>query len=378
MKTGTSTNRTTVRRFSYWVLPLIPTVLLLLLVSWSWPIETSEPVSDFLVEFPVPSPDGSPLNIIAEAPGKLWFTLPEVNAIGSLVVTSTVDYQFELFEIPTANSYPYDLVFDSGWGGVWFTEHEANKIAFLNAATGVFTETLITTASSGPTGIALSPDGTIWFVEQDANQLANFDPDSSTLDEFLYTTPDGLLEDVVVMDEDSIWFTAPGPDVNDVYRVVHYVPSRMNFINIPVNSGPNTPSVAADKLAVGRPGHLWASAPSMDRIGLLVPGTTTLWRWYGISQTGAGIAGLAYSWEDGHHHLWYTASDKGQVGTLVIDATGTLVSIRRHGLSSPDSAPMGIAVDSNDQAWIAGFGSDVIAGWYPPYVHESYIPLLTS
>jgi len=376
MKMVERSEKSPLRRYVGWVLALVPTVILLILAGQSWADETSTPVSDFLVEFPVPPPDGNPLNIVAEAPGRLWFTMPEANAIGSLVVTSTADYQFELFDVPTPNSYPYDLVYDSKRGGVWFTEHEANKIAFLNPVTETFTETLITTASSGPTGIALSPDDTLWFLEQDANQLANFDPDDSTLDEFTYTLPGGLLEDVVVMDPNSIWFTAPG--LPNVKYVVHYVPSRMDFINFPVSGGLGTPSFAANKLTVGRPGQLWASAPEMDRIGLLVPGTLQLWRWYGISQTGAGIAGLAYSWENGQHNLWYTASATGQVGSVVIDETYDVVAIRHHALSSPDSVPIGIAVDSNEQAWIAEFGSEMIAGWYPPYVHASFIPLLTS
>ena len=37
---------------------------------------------------------GQPLNLVVESPNQVWFTLPAENAIGSLVVTNTVDYEF--------------------------------------------------------------------------------------------------------------------------------------------------------------------------------------------------------------------------------------------------------------------------------------------
>ncbi|MFN2187752.1 MAG: hypothetical protein ACK2T3_03235, partial [Candidatus Promineifilaceae bacterium] len=131
-------------------------------------------------------------------------------------------------------------------------------------------------------------------------------------------------------------------------------------------------------LVVGSTGHLWASAPDVDRIGLFVPGTSQLWRWYSLPETGAGIAGLAYSWENGNHNLWYTAGDKGLVGTLVISSAGNLTEVRRHALSSPDSMPIGIAVDSNETAWIAEFAAVKIASWVPPYTRPSFVPLIQS
>ena len=283
-----------------WLLALSPAVVLLIffLASWSWPPDLSTPVSDFLVEYPIPDEDGKAFNIVAQNPGQVWFTLPTANAIGSLVVTSTVDYRFDLYAIPTATSNPYDLVFDQARNVLWFTEHDANKLAYFDPASTIFTEYPITTNNSAPTGIDLSPDGKVWFVEQDANQLASFDPDSELFQEFLYPVPNGALEDVAVSNPNSIWFTAPG-----VERVVRYVPDSDDFLSIPVNSGPGTDPFAAHKIVIGSNGHPWVTAPDMDKIGLLVPGTLTLWRWYNLPVANANVAGLAYSWEEELHHL---------------------------------------------------------------------------
>ena len=352
----------------------IPAVVLLILFlsGWSWPDGAPDPVSDFLVEFPIPPEEGTPLNIIAQDPGHIWFTMPLSNAIGSLIVTSTTDYRFDYFGIPTSDSYPYDLVYDYDRDGIWFTEHQANKIAFLEPSTGIISETAITTPGSAPAGIALAPDGTLWFAEQDANQLANFDPDSNTLREFPYTPSGGMLEDVAVADSNSIWFTAPG-----VHRAVRFIPSDEEFFSEWVNSGPNTPSFAAHRIVIGIDDRPWITAPSMDRIGLFVSGTLARWRWYGLPAANAGLAGLAYSWQGGHHNLWYTESETGLIGFFSIDITGRIISARRHALSSPTSLPVGIAVDSNEQAWIAEYESEMIASWYPPYNHASFLPVLT-
>jgi len=365
------------QRYVLWFLVAAPTVILLaiLLSGWSWTPESSSPVSDFLVEYPIPFVDGNPLNIIVESPGHTWFTMPEANAIGSLIVTSTIDFRFIFYQVPTTtNSSPYDLVYDHDRNVIWFTENEGNKIASLEPIGGTFTEYPIPTDESGPTGIALSPDGIVWFVERDANQLARLDPDAGPDGEFVefaYPLQDGALEDIAVSNPNSIWFTAPG-----VERVVRYVPNSADFLSVQVNSGPGTDSFAAQNIVLDVGGHPWVTAPTMGRVGLLVPGTLTLWRWYQLPVPNAALSGLTYAWEDRRHQLWYSEGGTGHVGLFVIDITGTLVASRRHPLSTPSSEPVGIAIDSDQQLWIAEYESQMIASWLPPYNHDLFLPVL--
>jgi virginiamycin B lyase len=299
--------------------------------------------------------------------------MPIANAIGSLIVTSTMDYRFDQYAVPTPNSTPYDLVYDHDRDILWFTEQGANKIAYFEPDSENFTEYDIPTTGSAPAGIALSPDGTVWFVEKDANQLARFEPQGEIFSEFAYPLQDATLEDVTVSNSNSVWFTAPG-----VERVVRYVPDTGDFLSVPVNAGPGTEPFAALNVASGRGGHLWITAPDMEMIGLFLPGTTSLWRWYQLPGTNPVVAGLAYSWDGVRHHLWFTDSGTGHVGLLVIDVTGKVVATRRHPLSSANSVPIGIAVDVNQNVWIAEYESKMIASWYPPYSHGIFLPLLSG
>jgi virginiamycin B lyase len=297
--------------------------------------------------------------------------MPTANAIGSLIVTSTIDYRFDQYVIPTPNSTPYDLVYDHDRNIIWFTEQGANKIAYFEPVSENFTEYTIPTTGSGPAGIALSPDGVIWFVERDANQLARFDPDLVAFDEFPYDFSDADLEDIAVASVNSIWFTAPG-----VERVVRYVPDSGDFLSIPVNLGPGTESFAALNVVIGKDGSPWVTAPDMDLIGLFVPGTSALWRWYDLPGTNSVVAGLAYSWDGLRHRLWYSESGNGHAGLLVINTTGMVIATRRIPLSSTSSLPIGISVDTGEGVWIAEYEGKMIANWHSPYAHDTFLPLL--
>ncbi len=133
--------------------------------------------TDFVTTYPV---TGAPLNIVVETPEQVWFTLPQENAIGTVVVHDAGEYTFTHYEVPTASAEPYNLVYRDGV--IWFTERAGNKIGRFDIALLEFREFAIPTAASGPTGIDIAPDGRIWFLESAASKLAVFDP---TTEEFI-------------------------------------------------------------------------------------------------------------------------------------------------------------------------------------------------
>src|SRR5690348_1874511 len=117
------------------------TALLATLVISGFAQATGNDVSaGFMQAYTIPA---APLNIVVEAPGHVWFTLPNASAIGSLVVTPTV--AFANHPTPTANSTPYDLVYANQL--IWFSERTGNKIGRLNTQSGVIDEFAIPTAN---------------------------------------------------------------------------------------------------------------------------------------------------------------------------------------------------------------------------------------
>lgn len=327
--------------------------------------------SDFISEYPIPTiTKGEPFNIVVESTGRVWFTLPMSNAIGSLVVTTTMDYKFTFYDVPTVDSEPYDLVYDGQ--AIWFTERAGNKIGRLDMATKTLTETaVITTTNVSPTGIAIAPEGDLWFTERDSNRLGRFEPVSSTF--FEYETPaelnqGGDLEDIDVT-TDAVWFTAPGVD-----KVVKFEPSTGRFIQIVVND-PLVPSWPPGNLVLDNSGKPWITSPTNDRIGSYLGGTLAFWTWYNLPTSGGEPTGITYTSSEGINYIWFVETEADRVGQMAVGSNGKLIHIWQQFLPTTGSRPKGIAVDASGNAWITESGQNKIAQWSPPYFYFVNLPI---
>ena len=344
---------------------LLAATTLIVTAANSTTMDTS--TTSTLVEYPVP---GSPQSIAVESPGKVWFTLSDQNAIGRLTVTSTVDYKVITYTIPTANSMPYGLVYTGGM--IWFTEYTGNQIGHLDASTGNIDEFSIPTASSAPTGIDVAPNGQVWFVERDGNNLARLVVTSTVdyaVDEFAYPVSSGDLQDIDIETDDRIWFTAPGADRLAIFRPSLW-PAPTAFYSIPAGGG-STPW----GVIIGD-GWPWVSAYDADRLGRYRPQTLGDWTWFSISNN-SGPTDVAFDTDSGIDRVWFVTKDNGRVGLLeTVASQGTKVRLIEFPLPSPNSAPEGIAIDSNRHAWIAETGANKIAEWRSPYALFVYLPLV--
>jgi virginiamycin B lyase len=351
-------------------------VLVLTMAALPVVADPAQLLPEVIVEYEVP---GSPLNINVEAPGRIWFTMPDDNAIGRLVVDEEGTPTFTPFDIHTTpNSRPYDLVYANN--AVWFTQFDGNNIGRLDPNTGDITEYAIPTAGSGPAGIAVAPDGTVWFVERNADQLGRLTPQTSTIQEFplIVNGEPGTnagLEDVAVRDNDSIWLTAP--EINHVFE---FTPSEGTFIPL-VTTDLDVQAVVQQPfgLTLDSRGVAWVTAPVADRIGQHTAGTVSLWRWFRAPTPGGGPTGIDSTTADGLDYIWFTESVLGWVGQLVLSADGEVVRLQDYPLPSANSRPHGIAVDEQGHAWIAERGINRIAEWRPPYFHYFLrLPLVLS
>ena len=147
---------------------LLVAVLLACAVS---PAYATSP-SPLVTAYPV---SGSPYHVAVEQPGRIWATLPAQNAITRLVVTSPGVFEVSTFQLPTApgepSSEPYDIAFAAG--AVWVTEYAGNKIARFDPLAEGWTEYLIPTPDSHPTGLVVLPGNPlqVWFCEQTGDKL---------------------------------------------------------------------------------------------------------------------------------------------------------------------------------------------------------------
>lgn len=311
-----------------------------------------------LSEYPVP---GSPLYVSVEAPGRVWFTLPEQNAVGRLIVTSTTEYSVVTYTVPTANSQPYDLKYVGGF--VWFTEQTGNKVGWLNPADGSIVEFTIPTNNSQPAGIDVLPGSpaTVWFTERYGNKLGRLVVTSTT--DYSFTEyalpsqyPNAQPEDVHIQDADRIWFTAPGVASIGRYRL------SLNQFVLPYTGGGSQPWA----IRVDSQGYPWFTERAGSRIGEFFPQTIADFRWYTLT-----LSSDPYDLVIGQGFVWFTENGMHRVGQLDPDRN----VIREFGLPT-GSAPKGLAIDSSGCLWIAESGRGRIAQWCPPYFRTIYLPLV--
>ncbi len=162
-----------------------------------------------LVCAPVAGADGE--GITAGPDGNVWFTEPNINAIGRVTPVGAVTQ----FLIPNPDSRP-DYITAGADGDVWFSEAGSDRIGRI-AMNGVISELPV---HSGSYGIATGPEGDIWFAEerQGRARIARITP-AGALSEFplarAYREPSAL----VAGPGADLWFLDSGPAGAAIARI---------------------------------------------------------------------------------------------------------------------------------------------------------------
>lgn len=326
------------------------------------------PISQFLLQFDLP---GVPTSLSVEAPGRVWATLPGIDAIGVISVTEATSQTVTAYMTRTyqlaPGSQPYNLTTYGGY--VWFTAYAGNWVGRLTPATEVIDTYPIPQANSGPTGIAVAPDGVVWFAQRDANRLGRLYPVTSTIESFTYTLSAGGLEEVATVNSSSIWLTAP-----NVHRLVNFDPVKNEFINVPT-----LPYTRPVGLALENSDTPWISIQGSNFIGRYAPGTLTLWRWTQLPSDNSVASGpqqIALTHGAGPWHLFYANAAAQTVGHAAIaddTAVGAIHPLKLGNLC----AALDVATEDNGRGWVSCGSANTVLLWLPPYALDAFLPLVT-
>lgn len=346
--------------------------------------------SPFIVEYAVA---GAPKNIVVEASGRIWFTMPASDQIGRLVVDSNGTAVSRDYFSTGAGSKPYDLALKGT--SLWLTLSGTGQIARFDivaetlstftiptansepsglavAAKVIYMPTVLSAllpANSEPSGIAVAANGLVWFVERAGNRLGRFDPKTSTFSEFDYPRANAKLEDLALDSAGNVWVVATGTNQATKFEV-----SSARFLDsVPTGSNSQPVSIVIDS------GNLpWVTMGGTSRVGRYAPGTLALWRFYNVAwPSGADPTVLTLSSDGSRYSVWFTLKNSSAVGYLTTELTGRLalgpfVTL----LPTTNAQPWGIATDGEGHVWIAESGTNKIAVWKPPYFLRSYFPVV--
>ncbi|MCZ7672997.1 MAG: hypothetical protein M5U34_40695 [Chloroflexi bacterium] len=267
-----------------------------------------------IVEYPVPTLTGGPQSIAIQAPGHVWFTLPQENAIGELVVTSTVDYTFYIHPVPTSAGEPYDLVYDGRF--IWFTERAGNKLGQLDTITKIITEPLLTPVDSMPTSIDVAPNGHIWLTKPGAStgNISRYNPTTATFQNYAYSkvgTPTAVPHGITVVNDNVIGFTVP--TINIIVELDLVPPQNLAKSLLMI-------------LAVLLHSHLEAlqmmdktygfQLPLKTGLAYIPPGTLGNFLWLNAPSSAAKPTTIHYKPDGSLRQIWYVGTTSNHMGIL--------------------------------------------------------------
>lgn len=381
---------------------LAPLALMPLWAAWfsinGPPVFAQAPSSRHLFEHAIP---GRALNIIAEEPGRVWFTMPDRDAIGALQVSDvlTEPMRFTEYALPAAGSEPYDLALADGV--VWFTQRLGNRIGRLDVASGDIEEFPVPTANSEPTGIAVASNGDVWFAQRKGNRLARLSQATGRIEEYLYTTPNAQFETVALHERSTssgpvveVWVTAPS--LNQVVQlslslgaggpqpppeggmgewavwlpVVSSMPPRFQMV---ATSSPLELFRRPSGMVVDDTGVPWVTVSDSNAILRYSPGTLSYWRPYRLPTPDSAPTQLAYRKNGANGEFWFVETASRKVGQLLVLPNAEPMRLLEYPLPAEMGAPWGVAVDTAGHVWVAG---EAIAELRPPYVEFSYLPVV--
>jgi len=341
------------------------------LILTSHGVVVADPGPAWFAEFQVP---GQPRHVGLEGPGRVWFTLPQEDAIGRLVVTSTTEYAVSIYT--TAVTEPYDLKFSQGY--VWFTGRAGNQIGRLDILSGNVVTFAVPTADSQPARLdVLSGSPTvIWFAESGADSLASLTvTDTADYAFAQYPLTDTLAgavpEDIAVWTANEIWFSAPG-----VQRIGRFIPSRWDPENDSfsfqlwevADSIPLSLDIAS--LDEGSTSTVFVVDSLNNRLMRYFPQTLSMWLPYPLPYADSSPYDLVIS----GGKVWFTEQAGGRVGWLD-PGTGGI-----HEYARVSGDPLGLDRDGvTGCVWFAEEGTGTtgyIGMWCPPYLNHVFLPLV--
>ncbi|HKI33564.1 MAG TPA: Ig-like domain-containing protein [Gemmataceae bacterium] len=175
-------------------------------------------------EFTIPSANTEPAGITAGPDGNVWFVESAIesppqqdgNRIGEVNLATGAISEFP---IPTSNSEPGQIVAGPD-GNLWFSESQGHKIGEINPVTDAINEFPVPSAKGNLSGaLTIGPDNNLWFSE--AGKIGKFNVATHAVKEFAVPTAGGDPSILTAGPDGNLWYTKadPGNTIGEVALV---------------------------------------------------------------------------------------------------------------------------------------------------------------
>ena len=298
------------------------------------------------IQYPVPTPNSTPVGITAGPDGSLWFTELDGNNIGRITINGAIIE----YSVPTANSKPIEITSGPD-GNLWFTEESGNNIGRITT-TGAITEYAVPTPNSDPEFITAGPDGNLWFTEDNIN-VNNIGRITTTgaMIEYPVPTPNPGLSGITAGPDGNLWFTENAANkigrISTTGSIIEYSVPTSDSNPLEITAGPDgnlwftegsgnnigritttgaiveypvpTPNSEPFGITMGPDGNLWFTEDNfnVNQLGrITTAGVITEYPAPTPSGFAGDVLGEVTSGPDGN--LWFTETDGNNIGKVVL------------------------------------------------------------
>ena len=269
-------------------------------------------------------------NIAAGPDGALWFTEPQVDAIGRITTGGVVTS----FTSGISSGSRPNVITSGPDGALWFTETDNPAIGRITTAGVVteFTQGLPSTAM--PTGITSGPDGNLWFTDPGDDAIGRITP-QGVVTEFTQGLVGGLPAAITNGPDGALWFTVDdGPGTGSIGRIT----TQGIIIEFPLS----TPNAGLTSIVTGPDGALWFTEFLAGKIGSITTSGVVTEFTNGLTADSrpSGIT----TGPDGN--LWFV-----DLATNHVDRITTSGVITTFAIPTSSSNPLDIVTGSDDNLW---------------------------
>ena len=315
----------------------VAAVTLLVVAGFSSAASANNGQATDFTEYPLPTADAGPVEIVAAADGAMWFTELDAGAIGRITATGLVTE----YPIPTVGSAPDGITVGDD-GAIWFAETHGNKVGQITLD-GSITEYPVPTASSSPSSVAVGSDGNVWFTEHRttaaAGAIGRLVPSTGAVTEYPVSAGGHPLV-ITAGPDGNLWFTEmPGN------RIGRITPGGL-LTEFPVP----TRRAAPWEITAGPDGNVWFTERLGNNIGRITPdGVLTE---FPIPTP----ASLPNTIRSGPHHALYFAEEVGKLARITDDG-----DIKEYEVPNPAGTPLGVGGGPlGNDVWFTGFTDNTI------------------
>lgn len=184
---------------------------------------------------------------------------------------------------------------------------------------------------SGPTTIAIAPDGRVWFTLGGHNAIGRMNPDGSGLIAYVLPQPDSAPRIIALGGDGNMWFSEHAGN-----RIGRITPAGdITEFDLP------TPASQPRAIALGADGNIWAGLFAANKIARITPdGEITE---FDIPTRDSGPRALAAG-PDGN--IWFSEFKTSKIGRITPDG-----EITEFDLPRPNSGPGDITTGADGNLW---------------------------